>query len=149
MWPYLSIQGSYIQNLLLYQNDFACAPVIDFISTEEKYCGLMYLEFFRIAIKKIFIDQLYSPNIHLSLTHRSVWHSDCSSLQRKHVSPKESIKHLSSCASDVSLNLPKQYFYGACCHESFLQVGPVQLWLVCVFVIYMNSSVSRKFLPSF
>lgn len=92
----------------------------------------MHLEFFRIAIKKIIIDQPRSPNVDLSLTQRSVWHSDYSSLQRKYVSPKESIKHLSSCTSDVSLNLPKQYFYGSWCRESFVQVGSVRQWLVCV-----------------
>lgn len=149
VWPYLSIQGSCTQNLHWYQNDLACAPVIDFISTEEKYCGLMHLEFFRIAIRKVFIDQPRSPNVHLSLTQRSVRHSDYSSLQRQYVSPKESIKHLSSCTSDVSLNLSKQHFYGSCCRESFVQVGSVQQWLVCVFLIYRNSSVSRNFLPWF
>lgn len=50
------MEGSCLQNLLFYENDLVCAPVIDLISTEEKYCGLMHLEFLRIAIKNIFID---------------------------------------------------------------------------------------------
>lgn len=47
-----SIKGLHALSHLSYPNDLA---VIDLITTEDKYCGLMHLEFFRIAIKKVFI----------------------------------------------------------------------------------------------
>lgn len=129
---YLSIQVLHAPNHLSYPNDLA---VIDLISSEENYCSLMHLEFFTIAIRKIFIDQLYLPNIHLSLTQRSMWHWDYNNLQIKHVSPKESKKLLSSCTS-VTLDFSKQYICGSCWHWS--QVDSFQCWLqgLCVSDLY-------------